>query len=142
MTDPLEIIAGGIGVIFGAGAAWGALNASLKATKLRAETAVEEGARAIALVATLRTELAELRGAFQTHVAIVSTRESERRSQVSQSWLEDRLEAQDAFLTAIAKKTGSTPAMIAARVSQRDIPRQDSEPPLPEMRPRLPSRRG
>ena len=122
--------------------AWGAINTSLKATKLRAETAVEEGARAIALVATLRTELAELRGAFQTHVAIVSTRESERRSQVSQSWLEDRLEAQDAFLTAIAKKTGSTPAMIAARVSQRDIPRQDSEPPLPEMRPRLPSRRG
>lgn len=138
MSDPIEVAAGVVGVIFGAGAAWGALNSSLKATKMRAETAIEETARALKAVADLRTELVHLQGRFDTHVAIVTTREDERRSQVSQSWLEDKLAAQDSFLMAIAKKTGSTPAMPAVR---RDVPRQDSDAPLPPYRGKLASRR-
>ena len=136
VTDPIDIIRDVLGVAFGAGATFATLNASIKATKIRAETAVAETARALEKCAALLNEVTKLRGEFERHVAILATREEERRSQVTQSWLGDRLAEQNDYLSAIAKKAG-------ASVQRRDIPRQDSDnpSPMPPMRGRLGSRR-
>lgn len=142
MADPIEYSIAVVTALFGAGAAWGALRHSIKTTETRASTAIQQSDTALAKNAELkleianeRTERAKLEGKLYALEREAQIREEFRLQNAE-------LSIQTSYLEAIAKRTGSVPAMRAAHAP---VPRGDppSDPPvLPPMRQKLPSRRG
>lgn len=140
MTDVFSILEAGAAAVFGAGVAYATMQAKIRAANINAQAAIQQADTSLKKNYELEIRIVKVAGDLERHVAIVETREQERRSQVSQAWLDERMQAQDAFLEAIARKTGSMPTMTAVR--RPEIPRQDSDPPqVPPVRARLPSRR-
>lgn len=141
--DIVEIGSGLACSIFGAGVAWQALKGKIESTKIAASTAMQQADTALARVEALRLELANER---TERVRVEGqVKAIERESQLREEFRQQNaiLDVQTAYLDAIAKRTGSVPAMRAARAPvPREEPPSDPPAPLPPMRPKLPSRRG
>lgn len=125
MTDPLEIGIGLAGTIFGAGAAWAALRASVKATRIDVTTALQQAQSAHDRLSVEQNRSTAQDGKLNLYNERIGTLQrdvGELRGAVFKSRLESGQ---------------NIPAV--PRPNPRDERRDDTDPP--PMRPRAPSRR-
>jgi hypothetical protein len=113
---------------FTVGVTYATMRGRLKAAETRADTAIEQTQDLLQRVAGVEKWSTKQDGKIELHLERIGNL---------------RKDTDDLLATVFRSRFESNREMQAAKSSRAiDIPRQDSEPPLPEMRPRLPSRRG
>jgi molybdenum-dependent DNA-binding transcriptional regulator ModE len=133
VTDPLDalIAIGGsiVSAAFGVGVTYGAMRGRIKAAETRASTAIEQSQDALARLAVETNRSTKQDGKIDLHLERITNL---------------RKDVDDLLATVFRSRFESNREMQAVKASRADIPRQDSDrpvPPVPTMRGRLGSRR-
>jgi hypothetical protein len=126
VADVIELGTALVGAIFGAGVAYASVNASIKAVKIDASTALQQANEALARIAVEKERSTRQEGVLQLHNERITTA---------------RQALDDLWPAVFRPRAESNRGMPAVRGAPRpDERRDDSDPP--PMRPRLQSRRG